>query len=310
MTDASWQQGRDLLVQAVSWTGGQPHLDLVDVAAVTRSCVPLVSTRLAFTVHADERYCTGRYVVVADDDLRLRECPAQRPVASGDQCEQCSATDEFRFLHHIHRGGHVPDNLRKYVSQPHWVYIATFADATSKVGTAAHVRKRARLDEQGAVMATYITCAEDGFTARVHEDSITRALGLSQTKRRSAKIASLIQPRTVGEVESAHHDAVERASTLLSRGPAVLAGESWSPPPEHLGVFPREHTDGGLSEYPHPLTSGEHCLTVHGLIGAAALVTVNNDDSLLLADLGKLKGRRVLPGPVHSPEAATQTTLF
>jgi hypothetical protein len=42
------------------------------------------------------------------------------------------------------------------MSQPHWLYIATFTHAASKVGTVAAPRRKSRLDEQGPLYATYL----------------------------------------------------------------------------------------------------------------------------------------------------------
>lgn len=305
LADAGWHRGGEHLVRAVSWTGGSPHLDLVETATHTRMSVPLLGTRLAFTVRPDGRYCVGRFAFGRSGDGRYRPCRDRRLVTAGDQCETCGADDEFRFIHNAHRGGYLPDSLREYVAQPHWVYIATFADASCKVGTAAHSRKRARLDEQGAVRATYLAWAEDGLAARVYEDRLTEVLGVTQAKRRTAKVAALVRARSAARIEAAHAETVAAARECLAELSAVLPLEPWQPPAEHAEFF-----SAGAGEYPHTLASGPHCLTVRAMIGGAALVTVNDDDAPFIADLGALKGRRIVPGPVLSPETVTQLGLF
>lgn len=300
---ASWRDGERYLVRAVSWSSGSPHLDLAEVGSGARTAVPLIGAELAFTV-LDGQFCTGHAVFAPSGELRGRDCPGARPAVTGRQCAECAATDEFRFIHHVHRGGYVPDGLREYVARPHWVYIATFADASSKVGTAVHGRRRTRLDEQGAVRATYLAWADSGVTAREYEDLVSGALDIVQSKRRSAKLTALARPRPAAEIERAHGWAVQEARDVLEGASAVLPLEPWEPPEQHAGIA------GASAEYPHALTSGDHRLTVVAMVGSVASVTVNGDDDLFLADLGVLAGRRVLPGPVRSPGISTQLGLF
>ncbi|MGN2639285.1 DUF2797 domain-containing protein [Nocardia takedensis] len=304
---ASWGDGVEYLVRSVSWTGGSPHLDLLGIGEPVWSTVALMGAELAFTVSPEGSYCTGHFVFGRPGGGGPRHCAAGRLAVTGGQCAECATADEFRHIHHAHRGGFVPDGLSDYVAQPHWVYIATFADASSKVGTAAHPRKRARLDEQGAVRATYLAWAESGTTARVYEDMVSDSSGIVQTKRRRAKLTALTRPRPASEIEQAHAQAVREASDLLRATEAVLPLEPWIPPAEHRGL-----TEGrdAIDEYPHPLTAGDHRLTVVAMVGSAALVRVNDEDDPFVADLGMLKGRRVIPGPVRSPAISTQLGLF
>ncbi|MFC8045393.1 DUF2797 domain-containing protein [Nocardia sp. NPDC057353] len=301
---ADWRDGERFLVRSVSWGGGSPHLDLAEVGSATRAAVPLIGTTLAFTVPDTGPFCLGRAVFAASGEVTGQDCPGARRAVTGRQCAECAAADEFRFIHHVHRGGYVPDGLREYVARPHWVYIATFADGSSKVGTAVHARKRTRLDEQGAVRATYLAWADSGVTAREYEDLVSGALDIVQSKRRSAKLTALARPRPAAEIERAHGWAVQEAREVLEGASAVLPLEPWEPPAEHAGVA------GASDAYPHALTSGEHCLTVVAMVGSVASVTVNGEPELFLADLGVLVGRHVVPGPVRSPGISTQLGLF
>ncbi|MFC3965143.1 DUF2797 domain-containing protein [Nocardia jiangsuensis] len=302
MMRAGWRDGERYLVRAVSWAGGNPHLDLTEVGSGERTAVPLIGTTLAFSVPEPGQFCTGHAVFAASGEVRGRDCPAARPAVTGRQCAECAAADEFRFIHHVHRGGYIPDGLREYVARPHWVYIATFADASSKVGTAVHARKRTRLDEQGAVRATYLAWADSGVTAREYEDLVSGALDIVQSKRRSAKLTALSRPRPAAEIERAHGWAVQEAREVLESASAVLPLEPWEPPAQHAGI--------AGDEYPHTLTSGDHCLTVGAMVGSVASVTVNGEADRYLADFGVLAGRRVVPGPVRSAGISTQLGLF
>ena len=79
--------------------------------------------------------------------------PAGQGAERGFQCGACFARDDLRHMHDFHRSGHAPAGMRDYLAQPHWLYIATFADGTTKVGTASERSKWRRLAEQGAVVA-------------------------------------------------------------------------------------------------------------------------------------------------------------
>lgn len=62
--------------------------------------------------------------------------------------------------------------------------------------------------------------------------------------------------------------------------------------------------------YPHSLARGDHCLTPIGVVGGVALVTVNDDDAPFVVDLDALRGRRIEPANVRSPETMSQQSLF
>ena len=49
--------------------------------------------------------------------------------------------------------------MRAYAATPHRLYIATFPDGTSKVGTSSQASTPRRLDEQAPAIATYIAQA-------------------------------------------------------------------------------------------------------------------------------------------------------
>src|SRR5262249_33749741 len=143
-------------------------------------------------------------------------CPDRAPAVTGGQCAACTSQDEFRFAHHFHSGGHVPDALAAYMAQPHWLYLATFTDGTTKVGTAADPRRRSRLDEQGALFATYLAQSPDGRAVRYLEDALTRRLTLTQTVRATTKLRSLAELRDLAPARAAHRQHLDRAAQALT----------------------------------------------------------------------------------------------
>ncbi|MEU6997287.1 DUF2797 domain-containing protein [Nonomuraea sp. NPDC046570] len=277
--------------------------------------VPLRNRRLGIRVTAPERYCTGRYGFVDEIGTELVPCPAHQPAASGGQCAQCATRDEFRQAHHFHIGGSTSSALVRYMAQPHWLYIATFADATSKVGTAAELRKRSRVDEQGAAMASYVARTSDGKVARNVEDAITRALNVPQTKRRNAKVAALAAPAPRRDIAAQHARTVGQVSELLA-GWDHTAGltpkaEPWTPP-AGVDMFLDSPPAGGWARYPHDLQAGEHGFHVDACAGPAVLARTqpSDDATRFVIDLGGLKGLRITTGDFVSPESMTQSALF
>lgn len=322
-----------LLVHAVSWAGREPHLVVSNPLRAERDSLPLVGQRLTFEVDASGRYCTGRFVALSAGDGRHEPCDGSRLATSGKQCERCAASDDSRFMHHAHRGGFVPESLNRYLAQPHWLYLATFADGAHKIGTASDLRKQIRLDEQGAVRATYVAHTPDGRTVRVLEDAVTQHLGVSQTRHRSSKTASLARPLDGDTLDAIHAGRVADVEAFLRGFSPRHAGasgangaiepsagvsfphERWVPPTLHDAFFAQP---GVHPPYPHALTEGTHCLTPLALVGGVALVAVNRDaavgatstNDLMLVDLGHLAGRRITFADVRSPSTTAQHSLF
>lgn len=212
-------------------------------------------------------------------------------------------------------------------AQPHWLYIATFADGAHKVGTASDARKRVRLDEQGAVRATYVARTDDGLAVRVLEDAVTEHVGVPQTRHKTSKAAALTRALPETALDVAHVDCVAAVEAhLRTRGLCArsMPHEAWQPPALHAAFF-----DAGRGIHPvyaHPVTGGSHCLTPVSLVGSVALVQVNAAaeaeaeaegaagdaaDSLMLVDLDALGGRRVtFDDAARSPESVAQHSLF
>jgi hypothetical protein len=304
----------DLLVRGVTWSGGRPSLDLTSVRTGSRHEVPLLHRRVGLRVTTPGRFCTGWYGFV-DGNGRLHPCPDRALATTSAQCEDCALRDQFRFAHLGHVGGYVPAALEPYLASPHWLYIATFADGFSKVGTASEHRKRDRLDEQGPVLASYIARADDGRLVRDAEDAVSRELQVAQHRRRAAKVAALVRPAPADRVAARHRETVAQASRLVSDtawGPGLSpVTEEWAAPTA-MGALRNLPPHGSWVQYPHRLTAGEHGLRVEACAGYAALVrTEAGPDALrFLADLGELKGRRVTLGAFTSPPAEVQEAMF
>jgi hypothetical protein len=301
------------LVLGVSWPDRVPHLDLASVQDFRRSRVPVLG-RLGFRVTADGRYCTGWYGF-DDDGGRLWPCPDRHRTSGSRQCADCALRDQFRFAHQGHVGGYVPAELEPYLRQPHWLYVATFADGFSKVGTAAQGRKVARLDDQGPALAAYVAQAADGRLVREAEDALTRELALPQHRRGAAKAVAVAHPAPADRVAARHTETVAQATRLLGEtvwGPGLtVAQEEWRPP-DAMGVLRRPPPRGSWVEYPHDLALGSHGLRVEACAGAVALARTEEglDAVAQVVDLSRLKGVRLELGAYRSPAAEVQEAMF
>ncbi|MHA7239968.1 DUF2797 domain-containing protein [Arthrobacter sp. TMS1-12-1] len=308
------------LCSGVTWRAAVPALALCEVSPPARDSgeqdggeldLPLTpGRRLAFEVTAEERYCLGFYRVHGRDDRTWMRCAEQSPAERGYQCGRCFTQDDLRFMHDIHRSGIAPAGLKRYLDQPHWLYVATFADGSTKVGTASDLRKRARLVEQGAVVAQFVAHARDGRVVRILEDEVTRAVGLPQAVRSATKAASLCAPLPPTRLEHVNDGFALAARGLLGGGMGIegfeVVHEEFQPPSSWSAVLGRS----GLQPYPEPLGRGRHGVTVREVLGPSALVSIDGSDLVFVADLSQLKGRRLRPGDFTTPVPAVQETLF
>jgi hypothetical protein len=297
----------DYVCHGVTWATGDPRLLLAPLPGGPLIYAEIMHERLGYQVGIG-RWCTGRYQFLDTVHVEAVACPLRAPSGQGGQCARCAGQDEFRFAHQMHHGGTIPEALRRYMDQPHWLYLATFADGTSKVGTAAEPRKRSRLDEQGALFATYLAQADDGRAVRHLEDALSRRLDIPQTVRAAAKLQALAGVGNLSTARDTHEKNIVRAAEALAGMNIPLALETWEPPTE--GERLRGHV-GERALYPHDLREGEHGFTPLSCIGSSVLAVLDGEDAMAyLLDLGVLKGRRIALGPFSSPEAATQPALF
>ena len=298
----------EYVCHGVTWATGDPRLLLAPLPGGPLAYTEIMNQRLGYRAGIG-RWCTGRYQFADTVRVEAVACPDRASAEQSGQCARCAGQDDFRFAHQIHQGGHVPEALRRYMDQPHWLYLATFADGTTKVGTAAESRKRSRLDEQGALFATYLARANDGRSVRHLEDALTHRLGVPQTVRTAAKLQALAGMADLSTARAAHEKGVTRAAEELAdmNIPAVL--EAWAPPAE--GERLRTTPGGGRELYPHDLREGEHGFTPLSCVGSQVLAVLDGDEGMAcLLDLGALKGRRITLGPFNSPGTAVQSALF
>ncbi|WDF32717.1 DUF2797 domain-containing protein [Arthrobacter agilis] len=305
------------LSSGVTWRSSGPVLSLHAVqedrepADAPAPDLPLTpGTRVAFEVADEGRFCLGFHRVHGRDDRTWVRCADQAPAERGSQCGRCFAQDDVRFMHDFHRSGIAPAGLKRYLDQPHWLYVATFADGSTKVGTASHPRKHARLVEQGAIVAQFVAHAADGRVVRVLEDGVTRAVGLQQAVRSGVKATALCAPLAAARLEHVNDGFALATRGLLEDGLGIdgyeVVREEFEPPASWSAVLGH----AALQPYPQPLTLGRHGFTVQHVLGPSALVALDGTDLCFIADLAQLKGRRVRFGAFRTPIPAVQESLF
>ncbi|MDQ0755420.1 DUF2797 domain-containing protein [Arthrobacter sp. B3I4] len=305
------------LVHGVFWDGPAPSaagearvvLRLQDDAGAIREVALDAGTRLGFRVTAPGKRCLGHHKVHGPAERDYVRCAERAAAERGHQCGTCFAVDDSRLVHDFHRGGRVPAGLRAYLMQPHWLYVATFANGASKVGTAAELRKWNRLAEQGAVAARYVAAADDGRIVRLLEDLVTRDAGLPQQVRSTAKAAGIAAPLLPADVDARNARRAAGARAVLavagSEGYRVV-DEQWRRPrlADAAAVPALRHA------YPHDLGSGTHGFETTALSGSVALARLDGADLDFVVNLASLKGRTIELGQHRSEVPAVQESLF
>jgi hypothetical protein len=300
------------LVHGVFWPAPPascPVLRLQASDGIFREIALDGGTRLGFRLAAEGKSCLGHYRVHGPAHRDHVLCAGQSTAARGNQCERCFVVDDFRLMHDFHRGGGVPPGLRSYLMQPHWLYVATFANGASKVGTASDPRKWQRLAEQGAVAASYVARAADGRVVRILEDLVTRDGGLPQQVRSAAKAAALATPAPASRL-SAHNAALATTARYVISGAGEdgfeVVDERWSRP----GLAERLCSGTVRHAYPHALASGQHGFTIQSICGSFVLAALDGADLEFVVDLGQLKGHTIELGHYSSEVPAVQEALF
>jgi hypothetical protein len=300
------------LIRGISFAGAHPTLDYT--GADGNGALELrAGDWLRFSVREGPRLCLGVFSVSGPTTAAHLPCPTAGLAVHGHQCGGCFARDDFRLVHNVHRdgpGGRVlPAGLSAYLSQEHWLYLATFADGATKVGTASARSKFSRLAEQGAVVARYVALAQDGRTVRILEDAVSSGLKLPQGIRAAAKLQALLAPLPAGDLEAINARHAARARELLES--VQLEGfrsvqQQWERPQLAAAVC----GPGARHGYPWLLDAGAHGLRLISLLGSCALVRLDGSDADFLLDFGRLKGRSIHWGAFSSQIPALQEALF
>lgn len=306
------EPGSGGLVRGVSWTPDGPSLSLTTDDGAAQ--LPLLPGQwLRFEVLAGDgipaRHCLGFTRVEESGQPQHFPCPTGQAAERGYQCGTCFAKDQMRPMHDFHRSGQASPGLKAYLSQQHWLYIATFADGTTKVGTASDRSKWSRLAEQGALVARYVARARDGAVVRHLEDAVSSNLPPTQFVRGAAKFAALLHPRPPLHLEQTNKAMADVVRSYV----AELTLEGFEPAEEQWprsGFSQAVAVPGRRTAYPRPLDSGRHGIRLDSMLGPIALAGLDGLEGEFLVDLGGLKGHRIVFGNFSTDIPALQESLF
>lgn len=288
---------------------GRPVLRLQSPEGDFRELGLHAGARLGFRVVQPGSSCLGHVQVQSAGSRSHILCASAAPAARGKQCERCFVLDESRLMHDFHRGGRVTPGLRHYLMQEHWLYIATFAGGSTKVGTASGPRKWNRLAEQGAAAAAYVARAQDGRVVRILEDLVTADVGLPQQVRSAAKADALLQPLPPADLLAANARAAADVRALLARTAVdgfETVEEQWVRPAQADAL----HGPGQRHPYPHALDHGQHGFRITALSGANVLARLDGTDAAFVVNLSQLAARTITLGDYASEVPAVQESLF
>lgn len=289
---------------------GSIRSDLTGSYLVTDLNSPLESIRLQgallFSLTGD-RGCPGYYRLDPSLIFAHVACPTTQLLGGGrTRCAGCEESDDSKLLHNAHRLRSVSKLVTAYLMQPHWLYVAAFADGAVKVGTAAQSRKFARVLEQGACAVEFIGMFPDGLSVRRAEEQVTRLTGLGQSISGTRKIKGLLEPLPRERIRH----ACLRGAELARNSSEVLkqsdTRESWEPPRNEL-LEPR-------TRLRLPVKSMEPKETVEwdvqATLGRIGLIRDSGSAALVdyVFDFGALIGQRIETAPLVVPRDSP--TLF
>ena len=277
---------------------------------------PLAAGRnLEFSVD-EGKFCLGYTTMNEDGTRTMHPCDGARGLRTGTQCERCRRADQTRFMRQFHKTGQAPAGLRKYLEQPHFLYVASFAHGATKVGTTSTQSKYSRLVQQGAVSARYIARATDGAAIRVLEDLVTEHVGLKQQVRQKSKIKGLASwEYSCEELDELNASEARAAAGFLARQKGLdtygiqLLDEQFEQPSFARPVL-QAWDSQRLHSWPRPVAGSRFTVRIAGVLGQAILVDSGPDSPLRLIDAAELKTRNVTLRTTGAPVPEANATLF
>jgi Protein of unknown function (DUF2797) len=308
----------DLVCLGVDWSEStEPCLRMAKLGSPDPSFLVPLNGSLKFRADGSEgRYCVGWFDLTGAEPRHVN-CPTWEKISRGKQCQRCQYREGFIMAHQAHREpNQLPDNVRDYMTQRHWLYLDMFADGSSKVGTVAESRLSSRLAEQGAVAAYYVANADDGVEIRKAEAAVSSRFNLRQALSTKRKLEALQAKVEVGRLQDQLSELVEKVLPFLS---SLAATDGWISPLETPRAWKLPSTamlafsSTPVIPYPNELNSGEHSLYIRAVTGPFAVFAATDDEPdpmLYVGDLSTLHGVPLRFGDFKSNVASVQTSLF
>ncbi|MDY6052492.1 MAG: hypothetical protein SPI83_08880 [Rothia sp. (in: high G+C Gram-positive bacteria)] len=312
--DITWRN-RAPYLKIEPLTDGQPSGKIETITITPGSFLGLQ------TLPADARgagtYCTG-YAKANTDSIGFHQvpCPHHATLTKGKQCNLCFARDEFAPIHRIHIGSRMTEAALAYVNLEHYLYIATFPDGTSKVGTASLHSNPRRLDDQAVAAATFVARADTGIIIRQLEDLVSHEANLTQFKHASTKYKAWVDPASTEHLKSAHYMAVENATWALDNAQDTIDGfditaNRWVPSAAMSRAYASLRAENPEPLSAHPtLTEGAHGFYISGGTGKFLTAHFGDPDQTFLINTAELSNRACRSFGELTPPASVQESLF
>ena len=173
---------------------------------------PLGNT-LTLSFDKSQRYCTGWY------DMRKSEsypCPDNTII--GEKYEQCPTCQQRTgFNPAFYHATSVSTQQEERNLEPHFLYLAHFADGLVKVGISHAARGRARLLEQGARSALVLETFPTAHIARQYEAEIAALPNIAETLLLRKKISALSSTYTIEQAVQELDSVRQKIETTLGK---------------------------------------------------------------------------------------------
>jgi hypothetical protein len=183
------QQGEYLLSHVGFSPNSTPRLVLQQGETLI-DCNPLGQT-ISLHFMLDQRYCRGWHDLETGKDAACPESQIIDP--KYEQCPACQKRTGFNPAFYHATSVSPQQEIRN--QQPHFLYLAYFADNVIKVGISYAARGNSRLLEQGARSAVLLDTFPTAHIARHYEAKIAELPNIYETIQLSKKIVHLNTPQ-------------------------------------------------------------------------------------------------------------------
>lgn len=200
----------DYVIENVGFSPEQtPRLSLLHGDTFT-SFNPLGHT-LTLRFDMSKRFCKGWYDMPTGVSW---PCPDKAEIdPKYEQCPACQKRTGFNPAFYHAKSVSPQQEVRN--QQPHFLYLAYFADDIVKVGISHAARGNSRLLEQGARSALVLDTFPSAHIARHYEAQIAALPGICETVQVQKKIATLSQPHDATAAEKKLHETRTHLEELL-----------------------------------------------------------------------------------------------
>lgn len=232
---------------------------------------------VTLTFDTRQRYCRGWHDLATGLDT---PCPDSQLVDNKyDQCAACQKRTGFNPAFYHAKSVSPQQEARN--QQPHFLYLAYFADNLIKVGISHAQRGKARLLEQGARSALILETFPTAHIARHYEERIAALPGICEMVQLPKKIDALTAPHN----QSAARQRLLMTCQTIEEALGVSFGGNQ---PEHLDPLYFPDTQPQFTDAynctPDHIISG----TVTGMLGS--LLFCAHQDTPVFLPLKKYVG--------------------